>query len=262
MASQMTSSDRADLRAAKQLLEKPGLPARMTNLLSIPVEKGLALLPAGLTRLVGCVTRATVKQALAAAALTLRTDRSPRRAADGLHTLLVTASGIGAGTVGLPALALELPLSTAVMLRSIAAIARSEGQDLQDPSVRLECVQVFALGGPTAGTQSPETGYFAVRTALARSVAEATQHMAHQGMTSQSAPALIRFITKIAARFGVVVSDKVAAQALPLAGALGGGLINFLFIRQFQRAARGHFIVRRLEQRYGEEEVRQQYDLV
>lgn len=257
----MTSNDRADLRIAKHLLEKPGLPARITNLLSIPIEKGLALLPAGLSRLVGRITRVAIKQALVAATLTLRSDRS-HCAADGLHTLLVTASGIGAGTVGLPALALELPLSTAIMLRSIAAIARSEGQDLRDPSVRLECVQVFALGGSTTGIQSPESGYFAVRTALARSVAEAAQHMAQKGMASQSTPALIRFITQVAARFGVVVSDKVVAQALPLAGAVGGGLINFLFIRQFQRAARGHFIVRRLEQRYGEKEVRQQYERV
>jgi hypothetical protein len=233
----------------------------MTNLLSIPIEKGLAILPAGVSRLVGRITRLAIKQALVAATLTLRSNRSPR-AADGMHTLLVTASGIGAGTVGLPALALELPLSTAIMLRSIAAIARSEGQDLQNPGVRLECVQVFALGGPISGTPSPETGYFAVRTALARSVAEAAQHMARKGMTTQSTPALIRFITQVAARFGVVVSDKVVAQALPLAGAAGGGLINFLFIRQFQRAARGHFIVRRLEQRYGEKEVRQQYERV
>ncbi len=257
----MTPDDRADLRIAKHLLEKPGLPARMTNVLSLPIEKGLALLPAGWSRLVGRITRLALKQALGAAALTLRSDRS-NRAADGLHALLVTANGIGAGTLGLPALVLELPLSTAIMLRSIAAIARSEGQDLRDPKVRLECVQVFALGGPTAGTQSPETGYFAVRAALARSIAEAAKHMAHKGMAAQSPPALIRFITQVAARFGVVVSDKVVAQTLPLAGAVGGGLINFLFIRQFQRAARGHFIVRRLEQRYGEEDVRQQYERV
>ena len=67
---------------------------------------------------------------------------------------------------------------------------------------------------------------------------------------------------KVTARFGLVVSDKVVAQAIPLIGALGGGGINLLFIRQFQRAARGHFIVRRLEGRYGEAEIRRQYHLV
>jgi hypothetical protein len=121
---------------------------------------------------------------------------------------------------------------------------------------------VFALGGPVSKIKRPETGYFAVRTALARSVAEAAQHMAHQGLTSHSTPALVRFITQVAARFGVVVSDKLVAQAVPLVGALGGGLVNFLFIRQFQRTARGHFVVRRLEQRYGQATVRQHYDRI
>jgi hypothetical protein len=40
-------------------------------------------------------------------------------------------------------LPIELPVSTVIMLRSIADIARSEGEDLSDPR-RLPCVQVFA----------------------------------------------------------------------------------------------------------------------
>jgi uncharacterized YccA/Bax inhibitor family protein len=101
-----------------------------------------------------------------------------------------------------------------------------------------------------------------VRAALARSVSEAAQHLAQRGVTAKSTPALLRFVTQVATRFGVVVSDKAVAQALPLVGAAGGGLINFLFMLQFQRTARGHFIIRRLEQRYGEEQVRQQYALL
>jgi hypothetical protein len=257
----MTPNELADLRRAKNLLTQSGLSARITRLLSIPIEKTLALMPAGLSRLVGHSTRVVITHALSAATVTLRSER-PGSPASGLHTLLVTLSGAGAGILGLPALVVELPLATAIMLRSIAAIARSEGQDPMDPRVRLECLQVFALGGPTSNPRAPETGYFAVRAALARSVAEAAQHMAQKGLSSQSTPALIRFITQVAARFGVVVSDKLIAQAVPLAGAVGGGVINLLFIRQFQRTARGHFIVRRLEQRCGEEEVRTQYDRI
>ncbi len=257
----MTTSDRADLRIAKDLLEKPGLSARMTGMLSIPIEKGFALVPARWSRLIGRVTQAAVKSALAVATKTLRAgDQRPD--AGGRHALAVVLSGAAAGAFGLPALALELPLATTVMLRSIAAIARSEGHDLNDPRVRLECVQVFALGGPAAKRAIPESGYFAVRAALARSVAEAAQHLAQRGATSQSAPAMIRFVTQVSARFGLVVSDKVIAQAIPLIGALGGGGINLLYIRQFQRTARGHFIGRRLEARYGETEIRRQYQLV
>jgi hypothetical protein len=57
----------------------------------------------------------------------------------------------------------------------------------------------------------------------------------------------------------VSVSEKVAAQAVPVVGAVGGAAINVLFTAHFQSMARGHFIVRRLERAYGAEAVRQAY---
>jgi hypothetical protein len=72
----------------------------------------------------------------------------------------------------------------------------------------------------------------------------------------------VRFVTQIAARFGVVVSQKVAAQALPLVGALGGAAVNYAFIDHFQDVARGHFAIRRLERTYGKEIVRAEYERV
>ncbi len=261
MAASMTASDQDALHFAKKLLTTPGISARVTGVISIPVEKGLALVPKPFLRRVGRITQAALKSALAAATRTLGT-KGQGPAASGRHTAAVVLSGAAAGAFGLPALALELPLATAVMLRSIAAIARSEGHDPHDPLIRLECVQVFALGGPAPQTANPETGYFAVRAALARSVAEAARHMAQRGVGAPSTPALIRFITQVTARFGLVVSDKAVAQAIPLIGAVGGGLVNFLFIRQFQRTARGHFIIRRLEARYGQAEVQRQYERI
>jgi len=49
---------------------------------------------------------------------------------------------------------------------------------------------------------------------------------------------------------------------MPILGAVGGALINLLFINHFQSAARGHFIVRRLERKYGEELVKREYEKV
>lgn len=46
---------------------------------------------------------------------------------------------------------------------------------------------------------------------------------------------------------------KVAAQALPVVGALGGAAVNYAFIEHFQDVARGHFTVRRLERLYGKD---------
>jgi hypothetical protein len=78
-------------------------------------------------------------------------------------------------------------------------------------------------------------------------------------VTEKGAPAIARFITTIASRYGVNVSEKIAAQAVPLIGAAGGALINTIFIDHFQDMARGHFIIRRLERVYGPDEVKRQY---
>jgi EcsC family protein len=97
--------------------------------------------------------------------------------------------------------------------------------------------------------------------ALAKSVAEATRFIAERGLLAESAPTLVRFIAQIASRFGVVVSQKLAAQAVPVVGALGGAAVNYAFIDHFQQTARAHFTVRRLERRYGKEVVRGAYNL-
>ena len=75
--------------------------------------------------------------------------------------------------------------------------------------------------------------------------------MASQGVGAQAAPVVVRLMSQIAARFGVVVSEKVAAQAAPVIGAIGGAAVNAAFAEHFQTLARGHFIVRRLEREHG-----------
>ena len=46
---------------------------------------------------------------------------------------------------------------------------------------------------------------------------------------------------------------------VPAIGAAGGAIINTLFIDHFQDMAHGHFIVRRLERKYGEAIVKEKY---
>src|SRR5678810_1325559 len=93
------------------------------------------------------------------------------------------------------------------MLRSIADIARSEGHDLRDMTVRLNCLEVFALGGNTDKDDATESSYWAVRAALGKTIQEAALHLAGKGATQRSAPAVVRMISGIATRFGVVVSE-------------------------------------------------------
>jgi hypothetical protein len=63
----------------------------------------------------------------------------------------------------------------------------------------------------------------------------------------------------VTSRFGVVVTQKVAAQTVPVVGALGGAAVNYAFIELFQEVARGHFTGRRLERVYGKDVVRIEY---
>ncbi|MCC6849607.1 MAG: EcsC family protein [Deltaproteobacteria bacterium] len=254
----LSGPDQRDLRRAKRLLERTSLAIRISNVVGLPIERGIELLPRRASALVTAATRRALETALRFALVTLD-DAPGARSADLWHKVLVTATGAGGGLFGMPALAIELPVSTTLMLRSIADVARSEGERLRLPETRLACLQVFALGGRTQADDAAESAYFAIRGALARALAEAAQFVAERGLAREGAPAVVRFLTQIAARYGMVVSEKTAAQALPLLGAAGGAVVNALFMDHFQDVARGHFIVRRLERAYDPEAVRRAY---
>src|SRR6195952_6158399 len=97
---------------------------------------------------------------------------------------------------------------------------------------------------------------------LAKTVTEAARFVAERGLLKEGAPILLKFVTQVAARFGLVVTQKVAAQALPVVGALGGAAVNYAFIQHFQEVARGHFTVRRLERIYGEDRIGSEYNIL
>ena len=252
-----TAEDRIALRRAKSLLEHPGLAVRIANAVGAPIEKMVAALPEGAGQLIRTATTKALQTGLRVATSTL--DQRRRPAADRLHTLAVAATGAAGGAFGIATLAAELPVSTTIMLRSIADIARSEGHAVTSPRVQLACLEVFALGSPGTGDDGGETGYFAVRVALARALSEAAEHLLARGVAAETAPALARLIAQIAARFGIPVGEKVMAQSVPILGAAGGAAVNVLFISHFQDVARGHFTVLRLEETYGPDAVRAAY---
>lgn len=253
--------DLAELRKAKKLLEHPGFVARVSSVVGAPVEKSLSVLPGFVTRFIGYLTRKAVGKAFDSALYTLREPRpgKAQKPSNRSHKLAAMTSGAVGGAFGLPALVIELPVATTIMLRSIADVARSQGEDLRTPEAKLQCIQVLALGGRGKGDDAAETGYFAARAGLARAVGEAAKHLAARQAGAKGAPALVRVISAVAARFSVVVSEKAAVQAVPLVGALGGATINALFISHYQDMARGHFTVRRLERAYGTEAVQAAY---
>src|SRR6185369_12508129 len=145
-----------------------------------PIEKGMAMLPKRASGLVNDATTKSLRAALRLAVVTMR--KKPRPASRFSHKVLAVGSGAAGEFFGLPALAIELPVSTTIILRSVADIARSEDEDLASPEARLACVEVFAFGGATKKDDAADTGYFAVRSALTLAVAEAAQFIAEKGI--------------------------------------------------------------------------------
>ncbi len=253
-----TEADLADLRVAKARLEYPSLTAKLANMVGGPLEAGFKLLPKNWNQKVGEATHSALLKGLEFSVRTLGKGDA-RKSQDWLHKVLVIGSGVAGGAAGPASLFFELPFSTCVMLRSIADIARSEGHSVSQLDVQLACLAVLALGGKSSKDDAADAGYWMVRGALAREVSEAASHLARKGLIERGAPPIVRLLTIIASRFSTVVTEQAAAKAVPILGALSGATINYLFMNHFQEMARGHFVVKRLEKRYGPELVEKVY---
>jgi len=261
--------DWADLQRAVKLLEAPTITARMANLVGAPLEFAVSRLPASVSgHIHGAVETALHKSAQAA--LWSMANAPGRGASTRWHKLAAATSGAVGGAFGFTALFLELPVSTTIMMRAVADVARSEGFDLDDPATQQACLEVFALGGKSEKDDASETGYYLARGFTADVMRHLSAELAGRtatgrgitgGLGSKEAGKwLAKLIERVAARFGVVVTEKFAAQAVPLVGAATGAALNAMFTDYYQDMARGHFIVRRLEHRYGEAAVRAGYD--
>ena len=256
----LSEADQEALATAVQRLEFPSLTARLTELVGMPLEAAMRWLPGGAVKTINAVSEKALHRALKVSLASM--GRRRRRPSPGRHKIAAAVAGAAGGAVGLWGLAAELPITTAFIFRSIADIARAEGEDLNDPETALACLQVFALGGPRRTDDSADSIYFGARLALAQSVHEAARYLARGVTQRRAAPVLVRMIAKVASRFGVVVSYKATAQLVPLIGAAGGSAINTVFMQHFQNMARGHFTIRRLERTYGADTIRQAYSRI
>ncbi|MGY0560824.1 MULTISPECIES: EcsC family protein [unclassified Luteimonas] len=250
-----------ELKRARDILENPGLAAQLANVVGAPMEYVLARrLPSSVTRLINTATRKSLEQALRVATATLRRGELHAPARTRTHAWLAAATGAAGGAFGLAGLAVELPVTTTMILRSIADIARSRGEDLDDPAAALACFEVLTMGGRSASDDGAESGYFAARAVLAQQVAAAAEYIAVHGVVNNTGPAIVQLLASVGSRFSVTVSQKVAAQAVPIIGAVSGATLNTLFMRHFQQMAEGHFTIRAFERSHGAIAVREAYE--
>jgi hypothetical protein len=250
-------ADHAALASAVKQLENPNFAARLAEYAGTPVNRILSMLPSTVNRRISGMVRDAVMKGLDVAVETLE-ETPPRSPATGFSSFLAGVAGGVSGLFGFGALAVELPLTTTVMLRSIAEIARHEGEDLSTLEARLACLEVFAFGTKRTD-KNVDVGYYAARTLISKYTSDVAALFLERGAIDASAPVVSNLVTEIVSRFGIVVSDKVAAGAVPIIGALSGATVNVIFMDHFQKIAKGHFTLRRLERAYGSAHIRQHY---
>jgi len=245
------------LQRAIMNLENQDFAARLADYAGRPIARALRLMPRGASARFNKAVEAAILNALNIAIRSIE-PQSKRPPARRTASMLAGISGGVSGFFGIAALPIELPVTTTLILRAIADIARHHGEDLSTLEARLACLEVFALGAPAPGRRT-DLGYYASRALIGRLAADAATIFLERGATNLSAPVVGSLVTEIATRFGVVVTERSAASAFPVLGAVGGATVNVIFMNHFQRVARGHFAIRRLERRYGTGIIRQLY---
>lgn len=266
-SSSLTPKDIQTLREAITYLDSPSFLMKLANLAGLPAQKLIECAPAPVIN----ITNAAIRKAIDWSIATVTASPNYDELEDAYntsgwsafwHRLAATVSGGIGGAFGLPGLAIELPVTTGIIFRSIASIAKELGQDLNDPSTRLECLAVFALGNPTPNDDAMDSAYVSSRMAMTYLVKEAAEFIATRtpeavadALAKGTAPKLVAFITKIASQFNIVVSQKFIAQAVPAIGIATGAAINNAFTGHFNTAAKHHFTILEMERRYGIETI-------
>ncbi|MBK0328558.1 EcsC family protein [Rhodobacteraceae bacterium F11138] len=144
-----------------------------------------------------------------------------------VNTAVTTAMGAAGGFGGAPTALIELPLTTAMLLRSIQGVAIEHGFDPAARSVQFDCVRVFASAGPLEQDDGADLGFVSLRLTL-------------------TGGAMHKLIAAVAPRLATALGQKLAAQTVPVLGAVAGATSNFVYTGYYQQIAHVHFGLRRL----------------
>lgn len=144
-----------------------------------------------------------------------------------LNVAVTTAMGAAGGFGGLPSALAELPVTTTVLLRTIQGVAVEYGFDPEAENVQFDCVQVFAAAGPLGSGEGADLAFLTSRVALTGSTVQA-------------------LIAKVAPRLATVLGQKLAAQTVPVLGAVAGAATNYAYTSYYHEIAHVHFGLRRL----------------
>lgn len=248
-AAELDPAAHAELAAALARIERGrGLIIRMADLfggmVSVAGRFGLSRL--GIGRMVQSKAAGVAEAALARGydVAILGLDRSsafpgPRGRAT-VTRAAVIGSGALSGFIGIAGFLPDATFTTLAIMREIARIAATEGEDLSAEDARRACVEVFAFRSGADRDES-ELGYFSARMAL-------------QGGSFS------RLLAEVGSRYGVVLGEKFGLQAVPILGAVAGASLNAAFLDHYRNLARAHFTIRRLERTHGRDIVQSAAD--
>jgi len=144
-----------------------------------------------------------------------------------LNVAVTSAMGAAGGFGGLPTALAELPVTTTVLLRAIQGVAATQGFDPAAENVKFDCVEVFSAAGPLADDDGADMGFLTARMAL-------------------NGGSVHKLIATVAPRLATVLGQKLAAQTVPVLGAVAGAATNYAFTSYYQDIAHVHFGLRRL----------------
>lgn len=221
----ITVNTEAELdRIARHHRGASGVGMQFLNALGVQADGLLGRLPAPVRDGLDTATERALRVALSAA-------QGSRKAVpdqpDWVNRTLTTAMGAAGGFGGLPSALVELPVTTTVLMRTIQGVAVKHGFDPAEDSVRFDCLQVFASAGPLSDDDDAELGFLTLRLAL-------------------SGGAIQKLIALVAPRLAVVLGQKLAAQTVPVLGAVAGAGTNYVFTSYYTEMAHVHFGLRRL----------------
>ncbi|MCA0873161.1 EcsC family protein [Seohaeicola saemankumensis] len=201
-----------------------GPAVQMLNMLGGKAEGLLDKLPRDVRDGLGAATERALHLAMETAQGTRRAvpDQKPW-----VNTAVATAMGAAGGMGGLPSSLIELPATTTMLLRAIQGVAAEHGFDPAADNVKFDCVRVFSAAGPLKDDDGADLGFLSVRLTL-------------------SGGAMQKLIATVAPKLAAVLGQKLAAQTVPVLGAVAGAGTNYVYTRYYQQIAHVHFGLRRL----------------
>lgn len=230
-ASTDLTSDVADL--ARRYKRANGPVMRLVNRLGNALETQLSALPDSLRAQLERVTAQALETSYGLA------GRAPDLGQRG-PMMAAVAAGAAGGAGGLATAIAELPVTVTLLLNTIRSAARDAGFDPDEDWVRAECLQVFAAGSPLAQDDGVNTSFIASRLALTGSAVQ-------------------NLIATIAPKLATVLGQKLAAQAVPVIGAVSGAALNAAFLSYYREVAQVRFALLKLAKVHGSDAVEAEF---